>query len=131
MSNVPADLKYTKTHQWARRQPEGLVEVGITDHAQESLGEMQSVQMPRPGQHVAVGESLTVVESLKADSDVASPLAGEIVAGNDALNSAPELINQDPYGKGWIARLRPSDAAWEAQLLSAAEYERVLQTESS
>jgi glycine cleavage system H protein len=129
MSNVPPDLKYTKTHEWVRHVPDGLVEVGITDYAQDSLGDLVSVQTPALGQHVAVGESYAVVESVKAVSDVHSPVAGEIAAINEQLGSAPELINQDPYGKGWIARVRPSDAAWEAQQLSASEYEQLLQAE--
>jgi glycine cleavage system H protein len=130
MSTVPPELKYTKDHVWARRMPDGLIEVGITDHAQEELGEIVSVDSPRLGQHVTVGEPCASVESVKAVSDVQSPATGEIAAVNDQLASAPDLINQDPYGKGWIARLRPSDPAWEARALSAPEYERLLQTEA-
>lgn len=126
MSNIPADLKYTKDHVWTRKMPDGLIELGITDYAQQELGDIASVDMPRLGQHVAMGEPCASVESPKTVSDVQSPATGDIAAINDRLGSAPGLINQDPYGKGWIARLRTVDAAWEAQVLSADEYERLL-----
>jgi len=129
MSNVPQDLKYTRTHEWVRLLPDGLLEVGITDHAQQALGDMVSVQMPVRGQSVAAGKACAEVESAKAVSEVHSPVSGEIAMSNEKLVSAPELINQDPYGKGWITRVRPADSAWQAQLLSVSGYEQLLQAE--
>lgn len=102
----------------------------ISDHAQHELAEIVSVDSPQLGQHAAVSEPCGSVESVKAVSDVQSPASGEIAAVNDQLASAPDLINQDPYRKDWVARLRPADRAWEAHALSAPEYERLLQTES-
>jgi glycine cleavage system H protein len=109
--------------------PDGLLEVGITDHAQEALGDLVSVQLPVLGRSVAANEAYGEVESAKTVSEVHSPASGEIVATNNALASAPELINQDPYGKGWITRIRPADRSWEAQLLSASAYEELLASE--
>ena len=129
MSQVPADLKYTKTHEWVREIPDGQVEVGITDHAQEALGDLVFVELPEVGRKLAVGDAYAVVESVKAASDVYSPLAGEITAVNGALTGAPETINQDPFGAGWLVRLRPSDRAALKQLLSAASYQQALDAE--
>jgi glycine cleavage system H protein len=129
VTTTPTDLKYTKTHQWARQLPDGLVEIGITEYAEESLGDLVSVQVPNLGQHVAAGEALAEVESLKTTSDVASPVAGDVLATNGQLASTPELINQDPYGKGWIARVRPADAGWHAALLSASAYDKLVEAE--
>jgi glycine cleavage system H protein len=130
MSNVPADLKYTKDHVWARHTSDGLLEIGITDHAQEELGDIVSVHPSRLGQYVAVSEPCASIESSKTVADVQSPAAGEIAAVNAQLDSAPEIINQDPYGKGWIARLRPQDAAWESHALSGSEYEQLVRTDA-
>jgi glycine cleavage system H protein len=129
MSNVPQELKYTRTHEWVRQMPDGLLEVGITDHAQEALGDMVSVQVPVRGRSVAAGEACAEVESAKAVSEVHSPVAGEIAMSNEKLASEPELINQEPYGKGWIMRVRPADSAWKTQLLSVSAYEQLLQAE--
>jgi glycine cleavage system H protein len=107
----PADLKYTETHEWVRTNPDGTVTVGITDHAQAALGEMVYVELPDVGRKVARGESLIVVESTKAASDAYAPLAGEIVAVNEALADAPQQVNEDPYGTGWLIQIRPSDTA--------------------
>jgi glycine cleavage system H protein len=126
---TPTDLKYSKTHQWARQLPDGSVEIGITEYAEESLGDLVSVEMPNLGQHVAVGEAVAEVESLKTTSDVSSPVAGDVVATNAQLASAPELINQDPYGKGWIARLHPADAGWPSALLNASAYDKLAEAE--
>lgn len=106
MSNLPADLKYTATHEWVRINGDGTATVGITDHAQEQLGDMVFVELPELGRVLAAAEECAVVESVKAASDIYSPLAGEIVAINEALADTPELINQDPYGEGWLFRLR-------------------------
>jgi glycine cleavage system H protein len=129
MSNVPPDLQYTKTHEWVRTLPDGTVEIGITDHAQQALGDLVFVEVPETGRSVALGESSAVVESVKAASDVYSPVAGEIALGNPLLAAEPEAVNNDPYGKGWLMRLRPTNGAATAELMSAAEYEKLLQTE--
>ena len=127
MSKVPSDLKYTRTHEWLRTRPDGTVEVGITDHAQHALGDLVFVEVPQAGRSVAAGEPFAVIESVKAASDVYAPLAGEVIEGNPALESAPETLNTDPYGEGWLARIRPTGAA--GALLSAAEYEQLTSEE--
>lgn len=120
MSNLPADLKYTATHEWVRINGDGTATVGITDHAQEQLGDMVFVELPALGRVLAAAEECAVVESVKAASDIYSPLAGEIVAINEALADTPELINQDPYGEGWLFRLR-IDGSLDG-LMDAAAY---------
>jgi glycine cleavage system H protein len=121
MSNIPADLKYTKSHEWLRELPDGTVEIGITDHAQHELGDLVFVEVPETGRMLTAGEPCAVVESVKAASDVYCPLAGEVTAGNPALAASPELINEDAFGRGWLLRLRPTGAA-AGTFLSAAEY---------
>jgi glycine cleavage system H protein len=130
MSNVPPDLKYTKTHEWVRNLADGTVEIGITDHAQHALGDLVFVEVPEGGRTVAVGEPAAVVESVKAASDVYSPIAGVVTQGNPALASEPEAVNTDPYGKGWLMRLRPTNGAATAELMAAPEYLKLLQTEA-
>jgi glycine cleavage system H protein len=127
MSNSPADLKYTKSHEWVRTLANGNVEVGITYHAQGALGDLVFVEVPEAGKSVKVGDAFAVVESVKAASDVYAPIAGDVVEGNAALGAQPELINSEPYGAGWIARLKPSGAL--TGLLTAAEYEAHLAAE--
>jgi len=129
MSNVPSDLQYTKTHEWVRALPDGTVEIGITDHAQHALGDLVFVEVPEAGRKVTLGEACAVVESVKAASDVYSPIAGEVTSGNPLLSAEPEAINTDPYVKGWLMRLRPAQGAATAELLSPAEYQTLLQTE--
>ena len=129
MSNVPSDLKYTKTHEWLRTLPDGTVEVGITDHAQHALGDLVFAEVPESGRKLAAGEPFAVVESVKAASDVYSPIAGEVTAGNPALASEPEAINSDAYGKGWLMRLRPAAGAPSTPFLTAAEYEKLIAAE--
>ncbi len=119
-SNIPADLKYTKSHEWVRTLANGEVEVGITDHAQSALGDLVFVEVPEAGKTLEVGDSFAVVESVKAASDVYSPVAGAVLEGNPALSKQPELINSEPYGAGWIARVKP--AGTPSGLMSAAEY---------
>lgn len=121
MSQIPADLRYTKSHEWVRTLPDGSVEIGITDHAQHSLGDLVFVEVPEAGRKLSVGDACAVVESVKAASDVYSPVAGEVIAGNAQLATQPELINQDPYGQGWIMRLKPA-AAGAGGLLDATAY---------
>jgi glycine cleavage system H protein len=128
MSNVPDDLQYTKTHEWVRTLPDGTFEVGITDHAQHALGDLVFVEVPEQERRLAVGEPCAVVESVKAASDVYSPLAGQVTEGNPLLQQQPESVNSDPYGTGWLMRLRP-DGARPAGLMSPAEYRKLLQAE--
>jgi len=122
MSNVPADLKYARSHEWVRELADGLVEMGISDHAQQALGDLVFVEVPAVGRTLQQGEACAVVESVKAASDVYAPLAGTVVAVNEALAQAPELINQDPYGGGWILRLKPGAQPTAADLLNAEAY---------
>ena len=130
MSNVPADLKYTQSHEWVRTLPDGTVEIGITDHAQEALGDLVFVEVPDAGRSVKAGEACAVVESVKAASDVYAPLSGEVTAGNPQLASQPEAVNKDAYGAGWLMRLRPAAGALAAaELLSPADYQKVLDAE--
>ena len=129
MSNVPSDLQYTKTHEWVRALPDGTVEVGITDHAQHALGDLVFVEVPEAGRALKLAEACAVVESVKAASDVYSPIAGDVTAGNPLLASEPEAVNNDPYGNGWLMRLRPAKGVATAELLSAADYQKFLQTE--
>jgi len=129
MSKLPPDLKYTSSHEWVRSLPDGTVEIGITDHAQSALGDLVFVDVPEAGRAVKAGEACVVVESVKAASDVYSPLSGEITAGNPVLASEPEAVNKDAYG-AWLIRLKPAAGALEqAQLLSAADYQKVLDAE--
>jgi len=130
MSNVPGDLRYTRSHEWVRVLPDGSVEIGISDHAQAALGDLVFVEVPETGRQVATGDAFAVVESVKAASDVYSPLTGEVLAGNDALASQPELVNQDPYVQGWIARLKPASTAEVEALLDAAQYSEHLASEA-
>ena len=120
MSKIPGDLRYTRSHEWLRTLPDGSVEIGISDHAQAALGDLVFVEVPEAGRRLSAGDACAVVESVKAASDVYSPMGGEVLAGNELLATQPELINQDPYGQGWILRLRPAGAA--ADLLDAAAY---------
>lgn len=122
MSNIPDDLKYTKTHEWLRFNDDGTVTVGVTDHAQEQLGDMVFIEIPEVGRTLAAAEECAVVESVKAASDVYSPAAGEIVEVNEALADSPQLINQDPYGEGWLFRLRPSESLAEDAFLNPQAY---------
>jgi glycine cleavage system H protein len=126
MSKVLSDLRYAKSHEWAKKQPDGTVLIGITDHAQSALGDLVFVEVPKAGRKVSAGEACAVVESVKAASDVYSPIAGEVVEGNASLANAPETLNQDPYGKGWMFKLKPSNAAELDKLLDAAGYEKVV-----
>ena len=127
MSNIPADLKFTKSHEWVRTLANGNVEIGITDHAQGALGDLVFVEVPEAGKTLKAGDAFAVVESVKAASDVYAPIAGAVVEGNPALASAPELINSEPYAGGWIARMKPNGAP--SGLLSAAEYQAHLAAE--
>jgi len=131
VSNVPADLKYTRTHEWVRDLKDGTVEIGITDHAQHSLGDLVFVEVPEAGREVGAGEPCAVVESVKAASDVYAPVAGVVTAGNSQLATTPELINQDAFGAGWMMRVRPTNGAMLAELMSSSEYEALLKAEGA
>ena len=122
MSNISAELKYVASHEWLRTEADGTVTVGITEHAQELLGDIVFIELPEVGTELAADEQAGVVESVKAASDVYAPITGEIVAVNDALVSAPEIANSDPYGDGWFFKIKPANAADLDGLLSAEQY---------
>jgi glycine cleavage system H protein len=124
--NIPGDLQYTKSHEWVRIEGDTAT-IGITDHAQDELGDVVFVELPEEGDTFDAGESFGTVESVKAVSDLYTPVGGEVVEVNSALEDAPENINEDPYGEGWIVKLRTTD---EADLLSSEEYEKVVEEES-
>jgi glycine cleavage system H protein len=121
--NVPKELRYTESHEWARRESDGTLSVGITDHAQEQLGDIVFVEAPEAGRKVAAGEAVGVVESVKAASDIYAPVAGEIVTVNADLSAAPEKVNEDAYA-AWIYRIKPASAADLDKLMDAAAYEK-------
>jgi glycine cleavage system H protein len=121
---LPKELRYTESHEWVRREADGTVSIGITDHAQEQLGDVVFVEAPQPGRKVAKGESVGVVESVKAASDIYAPIAGEIVAANADLSASPEQVNENAFA-AWMFRIKPANAADLDQLLDAAAYEKV------
>ena len=123
--NVPQNLRYTASHEWVRREADGSVAIGITDHAQAALGDLVYLELPQVGRKLAVEEACAVVESVKAASDVYAPIAGEVVAVNDALAATPEAVNQDAYA-AWFFKLKPVDASAIDGLLDAAAYEATL-----
>lgn len=125
MSNIPADLRYAKSHEWAKVESDGSVTVGITDYAQNSLGDITYVQMPKVGATLKVGDTFGVVESVKAASDLYAPIGGTVLAVNGALDSAPETVNRAPYGEGWMVKLKPADPAALDALLDAEAYAKV------
>lgn len=129
MSKTPNDLRYTKSHEWARREADGSITVGITDHAQGLLGDMVFVELPKVGTQVEAGKECGVVESVKAASDVYAPVAGEIQAVNTAVSEAPESVNQDAY-TAWMFRIKPRNAADVDALLDAKGYEALVASES-
>jgi glycine cleavage system H protein len=124
--NIPEDLQYTKSHEWVRIECDTAT-IGITDHAQDELGDVVFIELPGEGDIFDAGESFGTVESVKAVSDLYAPVGGEVVEVNTSLEDAPEKINEDPYGEGWMVKLRTSD---EADLLSPEEYEKVVEEES-
>jgi glycine cleavage system H protein len=130
MSNIPVELKYTKSHEWARHNDDGTVTVGITDNAQDQLGDMVYIEVPEAGQAVSAGEACAVVESVKAASDVYAPLSGEVVEVNEALADSPETVNQDAYDAGWLFRIRPANTADLDQLMDSDAYAAFLEDEA-
>ncbi|NEV62040.1 glycine cleavage system protein GcvH [Thiorhodococcus minor] len=129
MSEVPADLRYTKTHEWVKDNGDGTLTVGVTDHAQEALGDIVFVETPEAGRTLEADEACAVVESVKAASDIYAPLAGEVVEANAVLADTPETINTSPYEDGWIFRISPADPAAFGALLDAATYEQAVEDE--
>lgn len=125
MSDIPADLRFAESHEWARLETDGTVTVGISDHAQEALGDVVFVELTEVGKVFAAGDQSGVVESVKAASDIYAPIAGEVIAINEELNGSPELLNTDPYG-AWIFKLKPSDKAELDKLLDAAGYKAAI-----
>jgi glycine cleavage system H protein len=121
--NVPKDLKYTDSHEWVRRESDGTLTIGITDHAQEALGDLVFVELPAVGRKLAAREACAVVESVKAASDVYAPVGGEVIAVNDAVTGAPERVNEDAYA-AWLWKMKPADASALDALLDAAAYEK-------
>lgn len=130
MENIPSELRYTQSHEWVREVASGGVEIGITDHAQGALGDLVFVEVPEVGRALKAGEACAVVESVKAASDVYSPIGGTVTANNASLATQPELLNQDPYGAGWLFRLETGAGAGASALMSAADYAQFLAEEA-
>ena len=122
MSNVPAELKYIASHEWLRLEDDGTVTVGITDHAQDLLGDVVFVELPDVGDTIAVDDEISVVESVKAAYDLYAPVSGEIIEINEELEYTPELVNEDPYNQGWMIKIRMDDSNELDNLLSAEDY---------
>jgi len=131
MSELPGDLLYTREHEWLRREDDGSVTIGVTDHAQAALGDLVYVELPEVGQDVENGSDMAVVESVKAASDVLSPIDGTVVAVNDELSDDPEKANADPYGEGWIVRVQPSGDIDESEWLTPDAYQDLLDEEEA
>lgn len=122
MSNTPAELRYASSHEWTRQEADGSITVGITDHAQDLLGDVVFVELPEVGREVTAGQECAVVESVKAASDIYAPVSGEVIAVNEALTESPELVNSEPYAGAWFFRVKPSDAAELDKLMDADAY---------
>ena len=129
MSDVPPELGYAATHEWAKQDEEGLIVVGISDHAQDALGDIVYIELPELGQQIVVGEETGVVESVKAASDVYAPVSGTVEEINDTLEDAPETVNQDPYGDGWFFKLKVTDERELDDLLDADAYQELCESE--
>ena len=129
MGEMPGDLKYSKSHEWLRANDDGSVTIGITDHAQEQLGDLVYVEVPENGRELELEEACAVVESVKAASDVYAPIAGTVVEGNEALAEAPEAVNNDAYGEGWLLKMTPADADALSGLMDASEYQAFVESE--
>ncbi|MBF0218405.1 MAG: glycine cleavage system protein GcvH [Gammaproteobacteria bacterium] len=130
MSEIPAELKYSPSHEWIRVEPDGTICVGITHHAQDLLGDMVFIELPEVGRQLSHGEECAVIESVKAASDIYAPLAGTITAVNNSVEAAPELLNQQPYGDGWILKMQPDAATDLHKLLDAAGYSALVASEA-
>ncbi len=130
MSNIPSELKYVASHEWIRVEGDGTVVIGVTDHAQDLLGDVVFVELPEAGAELAAGDEAGVVESVKAASDVYAPLSGEVVAINEELEDSPELVNSDPYGDGWFFKLKLSDADELNALMDGEAYADLCESEA-
>ncbi|WP_018691649.1 glycine cleavage system protein GcvH [Algicola sagamiensis] len=126
MSNIPTELKFATTHEWVRKETDGLMTIGISEHAQELLGDMVFVDLPDVGEEVSAGDDCAVAESVKAASDIYAPISGQIVAVNEELEGSPELVNSDPFGDGWLFKIKPSDESELEGLLDAEGYQNVI-----
>ncbi|WP_150304630.1 glycine cleavage system protein GcvH [Pseudomonas saliphila] len=122
MSNIPADLRYAASHEWSRLEADGTITVGITDHAQDLLGDVVFVELPEVGRTVTAGEECAVVESVKAASDIYAPVSGEVIAFNEALGDTPELVNSEPYAGAWFFKIKPTDSSELDKLMDAEAY---------
>ncbi|WP_109399788.1 glycine cleavage system protein GcvH [Proteus sp. TJ1640] len=129
MSQIPSELKYAQSHEWIRSEGNGEYTIGITEHAQELLGDMVFVDLPEVGREVAAGDDCAVAESVKAASDIYSPLSGEIIAVNEELEGSPELVNSAPYGEGWLFRIKANNESELDDLLDAAGYQELVDSE--
>ncbi|ABI57917.1 glycine cleavage system protein GcvH [Alkalilimnicola ehrlichii MLHE-1] len=129
MTQVPDNLKYNRTHEWTRLEDDGTLTIGITDHAQSELGDLVFVETPTVGRHYDAEEACAVVESVKAASDIYAPVGGEVIEANSELQDSPELVNTDPYGEGWIMRIRPDDSDDLEQLLDPEDYQDLVADE--
>ena len=129
MAELPGDLKYSKSHEWVRVNDDGTVTVGITDHAQDQLGDMVYIEVPEQGRELEAEEACAVVESVKAASDVYTPLAGTVIEGNEALADSPEAVNQDAYGAGWLMKLKPASSDALNDLMDPDAYQAFIDAE--
>ena len=124
MSQTPSELKYASSHEWARLEEDGTITIGISDHAQDALGDVVFVELPDVGSALAAGDEAGVVESVKAASDIYAPVGGEVIAINEKLEDEPETVNADPYNDGWFFKLQPTDTSELEAMLSAADYQQ-------
>ena len=122
MSDTPSELRYASSHEWSRQEADGSITVGITNHAQDALGDVVFVELPEVGRQLSAGDECAVVESVKAASDIYAPVSGEIIAINEALADSPELLNEDPYGEAWLFKVKPTDSSELDKLLDAEGY---------
>ncbi|KFZ30496.1 glycine cleavage system protein H [Pseudidiomarina salinarum] len=129
MSTIPKELKYTATHEWVRNEGDGIYTIGLTEHAQDLLGDMVFVELPEVGSNVDTGDDIAVAESVKAASDVYAPITGEVVEINEELESSPESVNSDPYGDGWLFKIKATDPSELDGLLDAEAYQAVIEDE--
>lgn len=129
MSNIPTELKYAKSHEWVRKNDDGSLTVGISDHAQELMGDMVYIELPEVGALLEAGNDCAVVESVKAASDVYAPVTGEVIEANEKLADNPEIVNKEPFGGGWMFRMQPADEAELDALMDAKDYESLLASE--
>ena len=131
MSEIPTECKFAATHEWARLEEDGTVTIGISDHAQNALGDVVYVELPEEGQQISSGEEAGVVESVKAASDIYGPVTGTVISVNSALEDEPEKVNQDPYGEGWFFKLEPNDVGELEDLLDSEGYQEVCENEDN